>query len=60
MSRATAGFLKQWGWYCQECGHRFQSAAAAERAVFGDGCPKCGGTDVDESLRPPMTFIKEG
>lgn len=34
---------------CMECGHVFRSVAAAERAAFGpDGCPKCGGSDVDE------------
>ncbi len=33
---------------CQECGHKFKSVAAAERATFGDeGCPGCGGTDID-------------
>jgi hypothetical protein len=34
---------------CCECGHKFYSAAAAERASFGDsGCPGCGGSDIDE------------
>lgn len=33
---------------CQECGKKFYTAAAAERASFGDhGCPKCGGSDID-------------
>ena len=33
---------------CQECGHKFYSAKAAERAMHGDdGCPRCGGTDID-------------
>lgn len=33
---------------CQECGKKFYSAASADRAAFGDnGCPKCGGSDID-------------
>jgi hypothetical protein len=33
---------------CQECGKLFYSAAAAERAAFGDeGCPQCGSSDID-------------
>src|SRR6266404_67524 len=33
---------------CMECGKKFYSAAAAERAAFGDnGCPSCGGSDID-------------
>lgn len=31
---------------CQECGRKFKTAAAAERASY-NGCPKCGGTDID-------------
>ena len=31
---------------CMECGKRFRSTASAERASL-DGCPKCGGVDVD-------------
>lgn len=35
--------------YCQECGHHFRTVKAAEKAAFGDdGCPKCGGSDIDE------------
>lgn len=34
--------------YCQECGHKFRSVKAAERASFGpEGCPECGGSDID-------------
>jgi len=33
-------------WRCQECGKKFYSVAAAERASF-NGCPKCGGVDID-------------
>ncbi len=33
---------------CQECGRKFYSTAAAQRASFGDnGCPGCGGSDID-------------
>lgn len=31
---------------CQECGRKFKTVAAAERAT-NNGCPKCGGTDID-------------
>jgi len=42
-----------WWWRCQECGHPFPNVAAAERAAFGDeGCPECGGSDIDMS--PPL------
>ena len=33
-------------WACQECGKKFRSVAAAERASR-NGCPKCGGCDID-------------
>lgn len=48
---------------CQECGHKFKTSRAADKAL-GNGCPICGGTDIDldveleeekpnlESLRP--------
>ncbi len=40
--KATSGFA------CQECGHKFRTIKAAEKAAFGDnGCPKCGGSDID-------------
>jgi rubrerythrin len=40
-----------WAWRCQECGYQFRTARAAERASLGDdGCPGCGGTDIDFSL----------
>jgi len=33
---------------CQECGKLFYTVEAAKRAAFGDdGCPKCGGSDID-------------
>jgi hypothetical protein len=31
---------------CQECGKKFRTVAAAERAA-NNGCPGCGGVDVD-------------
>jgi hypothetical protein len=31
-----------------ECGHKFRTVKAAERASFGpNGCPGCGGSDID-------------
>lgn len=33
-------------WKCQECGRKFRTVQAAERAA-SDGCPNCGGVDVD-------------
>jgi len=35
-----------WQWQCQECGRRFKSTRAAERAAM-DGCPTCGSVDID-------------
>jgi len=34
------------GWECKECGKKFKTTAAVEKASM-DGCPKCGGVDVD-------------
>ena len=31
---------------CMECGRKFRTTAAAERA-YSEGCPKCGGCDID-------------
>jgi hypothetical protein len=32
-----------------ECGRKFRTVEAAERAYFGSsGCPTCGGHDIDE------------
>lgn len=42
--------------YCQECGHHFRTIGAAEKAAFGaNGCPKCGGSDIDEGKPTPPT-----
>lgn len=33
---------------CAECGHEFGTVEEAERASFGeDGCPSCGGSDIE-------------
>jgi ssDNA-binding Zn-finger/Zn-ribbon topoisomerase 1 len=33
---------------CNECGKKFYTVKAAERAAFGArGCPKCGGSDIE-------------
>lgn len=35
---------------CMECGRKFKTVKAAERAAFGpDGCPGCGGSDIGEA-----------
>lgn len=33
-------------WKCLECGRRFRTTNAAKRAI-DNGCPKCGGVDID-------------
>ena len=44
------------GFACMECGHKFKTIKAAEKASFGDaGCPKCGGSDID--LRAERTPV---
>jgi DNA-directed RNA polymerase subunit RPC12/RpoP len=35
---------------CMECGRKFRTARAAERAA-NNGCPKCGGVDIDIGYR---------
>ena len=35
-------------WICNECGRKFYSVRAAERAVSW-GCPKCGGSDIESN-----------
>jgi hypothetical protein len=39
---------------CQECGRKFKTARAAEKASF-DGCPECGGCDIDTDPAPKAT-----
>ena len=40
---------------CQECGQKFFSAKAADLAAFGEeGCPGCGGTDIDLYVTGPL------
>lgn len=38
---------KQAEFVCLECGHKFYSVHAAEKAAFGDGCPSCNGSDIE-------------
>jgi DNA-directed RNA polymerase subunit RPC12/RpoP len=33
---------------CMECDKKL-TLRQAERAVYGNGCPKCGGADIDEA-----------
>ena len=35
---------------CQECGRKFKTVKAAERASH-NGCPGCGGVDIDVDVR---------
>ena len=42
---------------CLECGRKFRTAKAAEKAA-NDGCPGCGGVDIDldvEERTPAVT-----
>ena len=34
------------GFGCMECGRKFKTVSAAEKASSA-GCPKCGGVDID-------------
>lgn len=43
---------------CMECGHEFQTVSDAERAAFGDeGCPDCGGSDIDVAPVNPLMVL---
>jgi len=46
------------GFKCMECGKKFATVKAAEKASI-NGCPKCGGTDIDldvgDDKSPPKT-----
>ena len=47
------------GYKCLECGHVFKTVAAAMRALHTDeGCPKCGGVDIDLDVGPIPTTPK--
>lgn len=36
------------GFECLECGYKFKTIKAAEKASYSDkGCPTCGGSDID-------------
>jgi predicted nucleic acid-binding Zn-ribbon protein len=37
---------------CLECGRKFKTARAAERAFY-HGCPGCGASDIDLDTDPP-------
>jgi predicted nucleic acid-binding Zn-ribbon protein len=46
---------------CQECGKKFKTTAAAERAS-SNGCPKCGGCDIDlaplsDAVKTPTAYV---
>jgi hypothetical protein len=47
---------------CLECGRKFRTTTAAERAA-NHGCPKCGGVDIDldtgtgTGSRPPVQLV---
>jgi len=44
--------MKTSGFACMECGHKFKTVKAAEKASFGpNGCPKCGGSDIDLDVK---------
>ena len=47
------------GFKCQECGRKFKTARAAERATY-NGCPGCGGgdIDIDPDAKPPKPKAK--
>jgi hypothetical protein len=38
-------------WKCLECGKKFRTVKAAERAA-NNGCPGCGGVDIDVDVAP--------
>ena len=46
------------GFQCLECGRKFRTLEAAERAS-SEGCPKCGSVDVDLSSDDPRPTSAE-
>lgn len=50
MTKTTTTQAKTVGahFHCLECGQKFRTLRAAERASFGpEGCPGCGGSDIE-------------
>jgi predicted nucleic acid-binding Zn-ribbon protein len=45
-------------WKCQECGRKFRTVKAAENAAM-DGCPKCGGVDIDIDTDDKPQAVKD-
>jgi predicted nucleic acid-binding Zn-ribbon protein len=43
---------------CMECGRRFRTVRAAERAA-NEGCPKCGGVDIDIDTDDKPQAVKD-
>ena len=43
---------------CYECGRKFRTVSAAERAVTF-GCPGCGGSDIDLAIPDPIESPKK-
>ena len=49
-------------WECLECGRGFATTKAAEKATR-NGCPGCGGVDIDLATRkkaPPLELFEVG
>ena len=45
-------------WQCNEC-KRFMTFQTAQRAIEGDdGCPKCGGVDIEPAVNYPTQTRK--
>ena len=42
---------------CRECGKKFKTTKAAEKAMW-NGCPKCNGSDIDIA-RDAIQFGKD-
>jgi predicted nucleic acid-binding Zn-ribbon protein len=41
---------------CQECGKKFKTVATAQKAS-NNGCPKCGGVDIDIDTDNPTCAL---
>ena len=44
-------------WICLECGRKFRTTKAAERAT-SEGCPGCGGVDIDLDTDTSVTLFR--